>query len=221
MEVILLERVEKLGQMGDVVNVKPGYARNFLLPQKKALRATAENNKVFEERKAQLEAVNLERRTEAEAVAEKLEGLMISLIRQAGEAGQLYGSVNSRDITDAVVEAGFTIEKQQVKLAPPIKNVGIHDVRVNLHPEVQVIVKANVARSLEEAEIQAETGSAVLSSDEAERAAETAQMEASEAAAAEAAKAEEAEVEAEAAEDEAPAEEAEAEVVAEDAEKSE
>ncbi|MBT3361615.1 MAG: 50S ribosomal protein L9 [Rhodospirillales bacterium] len=223
MEVILLERVEKLGQMGDVVSVKPGYARNFLLPQKKALRATAENSKIFDERKAQLEAVNLERRTEAEAVAEKLEGLMISLIRQAGEAGQLYGSVNARDITDAVIEGGFTIDKQQVKLAPPIKTVGIHDVRVDLHPEVQVIVKANVARSADEAEIQAETGTAVISSDEAERQAETAQIEATEAKAAEAAAA------AEAAEAEAPAEdaeveaeiEAEAEAVAEDAEKSE
>ncbi|MCG8509100.1 MAG: 50S ribosomal protein L9 [Rhodospirillales bacterium] len=168
MEVILLERIERLGQMGDVVNVKPGYARNFLLPQKKAMRATEENRRVFEEQRAQLEAANLERRAEAEAVAEKMDGLSVTLIRQAGEAGQLYGSVSARDVADAATEAGFTIEKQQVKLAPPIKSVGIHGVRVDLHPEVSVIVKANVARSAEEAGIQAATGEAVVHRDDEE-----------------------------------------------------
>lgn len=168
MEVILLERIERLGQMGDVVKVKPGYARNFLLPQKKAMRATEENRRVFEEQRAQLEAANLERRSEAEAVAAKMDGLSVTLIRQAGEAGQLYGSVSARDIADAATEAGFTIEKQQVKLAPPIKSVGIHGVRIDLHPEVTVTVKANVARSAEEAEIQAATGEAVVHRDDEE-----------------------------------------------------
>jgi large subunit ribosomal protein L9 len=168
MEVILLERIERLGQMGDVVKVKPGHARNYLLPQKKALRATEENRKHFEAQRAQLEAANLERRQEAEAVAAKMEGLTVVLIRQAGDAGQLYGSVSARDVTDAVTEAGFTIDKTQVKLAPPIKTIGIHDVRVDLHPEVPVTVKANVARSAEEAELQAKTGEAVVRRDEDE-----------------------------------------------------
>jgi len=168
MEVILLERIERLGQMGDVVKVKPGHARNYLLPQKKALRATEENRKHFEAQRAQLEAVNLERRQEAEAVAVKMEGVTVVLIRQAGEAGQLYGSVSARDVADAVSEAGFTIDKTQVKLAPPIKTVGVHDVRVDLHPEVPVTVKANVARSAEEAEVQAKTGEAVVRRDEDE-----------------------------------------------------
>ena len=166
MEVILLERIEKLGQMGEVVNVKPGYARNYLLPQKKAMRATEENRKYFEAQRAQLEAVNLERRSEAEAVATKLDGLTVMMIRQAGDAGQLYGSVNARDISSAVSEAGFTIARQQVKLLHPIKTVGIHTVRVDLHPEVSVAVRANVARSAEEAEIQAKTGAAVVSGDD-------------------------------------------------------
>lgn len=166
MEVILLERIEKLGQMGDVVNVKPGYARNYLLPQKKAMRATEENRAHFEGQRAQLEAVNLERRTEAEAVAAKLDGLTVMMIRQAGDAGQLYGSVNARDISAAVSEAGFTITRQQVKLLHPIKAVGIHTVRVNLHPEVSVAVRTNVARSTEEAQIQAETGAAVVGRDD-------------------------------------------------------
>lgn len=166
MEVILLERIEKLGQMGDVVKVKTGFARNYLLPEKKAMRATEENRKVFEEKRAQLETVNLELRTEAEAVAAKLDGFTVTLIRQAGEAGQLYGSVSARDIADAVTEGGFTVERSQVRLAPPIKSVGIHGVRVDLHPEVFVTVKANVARSLEEAELQAKTGEAVVRRDE-------------------------------------------------------
>lgn len=162
MQVILLERIEKLGQMGDVVNVKPGYARNYLLPEKKAMRATDENRRYFEKQRTQLEAVNLERRQEAEAVAAKMEGLSVTLIRQAGEAGQLYGSVGARDIADAMLEAGFAVSRKQVKLAPPIKTVGVHDVRVDLHAEVAITVKANVARSPEEAEIQAKTGEAVV-----------------------------------------------------------
>jgi large subunit ribosomal protein L9 len=162
MQVILLERIEKLGQMGDVVNVKPGYARNYLLPEKKALRATDENRRYFEKQRSQLEAVNLERRQEAEAVAAKMQAVSVTLIRQAGEAGQLYGSVGARDIADAMTAAGFAVSRKQVKLAPPIKTVGVHDVRVDLHAEVAITVKANVARSPEEADIQAKTGEAVV-----------------------------------------------------------
>lgn len=161
MDVILLERVEKLGQMGDLVRVKPGFARNFLLPRKKAVRATEANRKRFEEQRAQLEATNLERRAEAEAVATKLQGLAVVLIRQAGEGGQLYGSVNARDIAEAVTEAGFTINRQQVRLAQPIKTLGLHGVVVALHPEVPVDVTVNVARSREQAELQAKTGAAI------------------------------------------------------------
>ena len=160
MEIILLERIEKLGQMGEVVKVKPGFARNYLLPQKKALRATKANLEQFQDRKAQLEAENLERKGEAEKVAEKLDGLSVIVIRQAGEAGQLYGSVTNRDISDAVSEAGFTIDRKQVSLNAVIKNLGMHTVKVVLHPEVSVEVTTNVARSAEEAETQAETGSA-------------------------------------------------------------
>lgn len=166
MQVILLERIEKLGQMGDVVNVKPGYARNYLLPEKKAMRATEENRRYFAKQRVQFEAVNLERREEAQAVAAKMAGLSVTLIRQAGEAGQLYGSVGARDIADAVMAAGFEVSRKQVRLAPPIKTVGIHDVRVDLHAEVAVTVKANIARSPEEAEIQAKTGEAVLRAEE-------------------------------------------------------
>ena len=166
MQVILLERIEKLGQMGDVVNVKPGYARNYLLPEKKAMRATEENRRYFAKQRVQLEAVNLERREEAQAVAAKMAGLSVTLIRQAGEAGQLYGSVGARDIADAMLAAGFEVSRKQVKLAPPIKTVGIHDVRVDLHAEVAVTVKANIARSPEEAEIQAKTGEAVVREEE-------------------------------------------------------
>jgi large subunit ribosomal protein L9 len=166
MEVILLERIEKLGQMGDVVSVKPGYARNFLLPQAKALRATAENSKHFENQRTQLEAVNLEKRTEAEKVGEKLDGLTVILVRQAGESGQLYGSVNARDITDQIIDGGFTIVRQQVELAQPIKALGLYEVQVTLHPEVSVNVTANIARSEEEAKIQAKTGRAVMSMEE-------------------------------------------------------
>jgi large subunit ribosomal protein L9 len=197
MEVILLERIERLGQMGEVVKVKSGYARNFLLPQKKAMRATEDNKKVFEEQRAQLETVNLERRSDAESVAAKMDGHSVTLIRQAGEAGQLYGSVSARDIADAATESGFTVERQQVKLAPPIKSVGVHAVRVDLHPEVSVTVMANVARSAEEAKIQATTGEAVVHRDEEERRPIVAEQPAEEAAPAEAEAADEAEAAAE------------------------
>lgn len=172
MEVILLERIEKLGQMGDVVNVRAGYARNFLLPQKKALRATEENKKQFEARRTQLEATNLERRSEAEKLGEKLNGLMVVIVRQAGDAGQLYGSVNARDIAVAASEAGAAITRQQVGLQNPIKALGLYPVRVLLHPEVAVTVTANVARSEEEAKVQAKTGKAVLTGAAAEAAEE-------------------------------------------------
>lgn len=152
MEVILLERIEKLGQMGDTVKVKPGFARNYLLPQKKALRATPANQARFEVERAQLEAVNLKRREEAETVAVKLDGLAILMIRQAGEGGMLYGSVSGRDIADTVKDAGFTIERRQVHLDTPIKSLGSYPVRVSLHPEVSVNVVITVARSQEEAE---------------------------------------------------------------------
>ena len=170
MEVILLERIEKLGQMGDVVSVKPGYARNYLLPQAKALRATEDNSKHFEDQRAQLEAVNLERRSEAEKVGEKLDGLSVILVRQAGESGQLYGSVNARDIAGEVIDAGFTIGRQQVELNHPIKALGLYDVQVTLHPEVSVSIIANIARSEEEARILVETGRAVMSMEEEEAA---------------------------------------------------
>lgn len=165
MEVILLERIEKLGQMGDVVNVKPGYARNFLLPRNKALRANADNMKRFDDQRAQLEAENLKLREEAEAVSKKMQGLTVVLIRQAGESGQLYGSVNARDIASSVTEAGFTIARNQVALNTPIKALGLFDVRVDLHPEVSVVVRANVARTPDEAEIQAKTGAALVGQD--------------------------------------------------------
>lgn len=160
MDIILLERVEKLGQMGEVVSVKPGFARNFLLPQKKGLRATKANLEQFQTQRVQLEAENLERKSEAEKVAETIDGLKVIIIRQAGESGQLYGSVSNRDISEAVAEAGFTIDRKQVILNTVIKNLGMHTVKVVLHPEVSVEVTANVARSVEEAEKQAETGSA-------------------------------------------------------------
>ncbi len=158
MEVILLERVEKLGQMGDVVKVKPGYARNYLLPQKMALRATKANLTYFEQQHTQLEAANLERRGEAEAVARKIEGLSIVLIRQASEMGQLYGSIRPQDIAEGVKDAGMTLEHKQVKLDRPIKTIGLHQVRIALHPEVAVEITANVARSEAEAELQGKAG---------------------------------------------------------------
>jgi large subunit ribosomal protein L9 len=155
MQIILLERIGRLGQMGDVVKVRDGFARNFLLPQGKALRATKENMTRFETERSQLEASNLNRRQEAEAVAKKLNGLSFVVIRQAGDTGQLYGSVSTRDISDAVTAGGFTIDRVQVLLDRPIKNLGLHDVRVSLHPEVEIKVAVNVARTQEEAERQA------------------------------------------------------------------
>lgn len=155
MQVILLQRIGRLGQMGDVVNVKDGYARNFLLPQKKALRATEENKAHFESQRAHLEANNLELKKEAEAVAEKLDNKVFVAIRSAGDTGQLYGSVATRDIAEAVTAGGFTIDRRQVILERPIKTLGLHSVRVALHPEVIVSVTLNVARSEDEAERQA------------------------------------------------------------------
>jgi len=154
-DLILLERVEKLGQMGQVVKVKPGYARNYLLPQKKAMRATKDNLAYFETQRVQLEAANLQRKSEAEQVAEKMQGTTVVLIRQAGESGQLYGSVSVRDIADAVTAAGFTVDKDQIVLDRPIKTLGMHSVRIMLHPEVPVTVTANVAQSEEAARMQA------------------------------------------------------------------
>jgi large subunit ribosomal protein L9 len=176
MNVILLERIEKLGQMGDVVAVKPGFARNYLLPQKKAMRATKDNLAAFENQRGQLETENLERRGEAEAVAAKLDGLSVTLIRQAGDTGQLYGSVTVRDMAKAVTEAGFTVDRKQIVLDSAIKMLGLHQVRVRLHPEVTAGVTANVARSEAEAEQQASTGHVV--SVEEQRATEDAAVEA-------------------------------------------
>jgi len=155
MEVVLLERIERLGQMGDVVRVKPGFARNFLLPQKKALRATKDNLARFERQRGDLEARNLERKKEAEQVAGKMEGATVILVRQAGDTGQLYGSVSARDIMDGLAGNGMKVERQQVVLDRPIKTLGIHKVRIALHPEVSVNVDVNVARSEAEAEAQA------------------------------------------------------------------
>ena len=155
MDVILLERIPRLGQMGDIVKVKNGYARNFLLPQGKALRATEDNKQRFEREKAQLEARNLELRTEAEAVAGKIEGQVVTLIRQAGANGQLYGSVTARDIAEALTAAGFSVAKSQVQLHNPIKAIGIAELNVRLHAEVEAPISVNVARSEDEAERQA------------------------------------------------------------------
>ena len=154
-ELILLQRVDKLGQMGDVVKVKPGFARNFLLPQKKAMRASKENRERFEQQRAQLEAQNLRRREEAERLAERVGGLSVVVIRQAGESGGLYGSVSSRDIADACTEAGLSLGRDQIALEHPIKSLGLARVRAILHPEVWIPVTVNVARSPEEAEKQA------------------------------------------------------------------
>ena len=155
MQVILLERVEKLGQMGDEVKVKDGFARNFLLPKKKALRATKGNRDYFQTQKAQLEARNLERKSEAQKVADKLEGKTFMLLRQAGDRGQLYGSVSPRDISDAISAGGFSIGRTQVPLDHAIKSIGLHPISVVLHPEVRVKVTINVARTEDEAERQA------------------------------------------------------------------
>ncbi len=155
MQVILLERVAKLGQMGDVVDVKSGFARNYLLPQGKALSASPRNIADFEARKATLEAQNLETRKEAEAMGEKLDGQTFVVIRSASDGGALYGSVTPRDAADAAAEGGFTIDRKQIVLTRPIKDLGLHDVSVTLHPEVEVTIQLNVARSPEEAELQA------------------------------------------------------------------
>jgi large subunit ribosomal protein L9 len=154
-ELILLQRVDKLGQMGDIVKVKPGYARNFLLPQRKALRASKDNRARFDEQRAQLEAQNIKRREEAERIAERVVGMSVIIVRQAGESGSLYGSVSSRDISDAATAGGLTINRSQVVLEHPIKTLGLTKVRVALHPEVSITVTVNVARSPEEAERQA------------------------------------------------------------------
>ena len=155
MQVVLLERVAKLGQMGEVVQVRDGYARNFLLPQGKALRATEGNLKRFETERAQLEARNLEARAEAEKVAKRLDGQSFVVIRSASDGGALYGSVTTRDVADAATAGGFSLERRQVVLDQPIKELGLHPITVVLHPEVEATIKVNVARSREEAELQA------------------------------------------------------------------
>ena len=155
MDVILLERIARLGQIGDTVRVKDGFARNFLLPQGKALRANEANRQKFEGQRAQLEARNLERKSEAEKVAEKLDGLTFIIVRSAGETGQLYGSVATRDIADLLSEEGFSIHRNQVELNHPIKTIGLTNVAIALHPEVEVTVTLNIARTNEEAERQA------------------------------------------------------------------
>ncbi|NKI60385.1 50S ribosomal protein L9 [Labrenzia sp. PO1] len=155
MQVILLERIAKLGQMGDTVRVRDGYARNFLLPQGKALRANKSNLERFERERVQLEARNLERKNEAEGVASKLDGESLVMIRSAGETGQLYGSVSTRDIADGLTNAGFSVSRSQVELRNPIKTIGLHSVLIQLHPEVEVAISVNVARSEDEAVRQA------------------------------------------------------------------
>ncbi len=155
MEVILLERVAKLGQMGQIVRVKEGYARNYLLPGRKALRATDANKARFETERTQLEARNLETKNEAASVAEKLNGQRFVIIRQAGETGHLYGSVTPRDIAAAVTDGGFSITRSQVVLKAPVKSLGLHEIPVHLHPEIEAVITVNVARSAEEAERQA------------------------------------------------------------------
>ena len=180
MDVILLERVEKLGQMGQVVKVKPGYARNYLLPQKKAMRATKDNLALFETQKARLEAQNLERRKDAEQVATKVEGLAVVITRQAGETGILYGSVNARDIAEAVTAAGTSVARSQVAIDTPIKTLGLFKVRLVLHPEVSVAITVNVARSADEAELQAQRGGMVTGQPTDDEDEETVEVEAGE-----------------------------------------
>lgn len=181
MQVILLERIGRLGQMGDVVNVKDGFARNFLLPQGKALRATKANKERFERERVHLEARNLELKSEAQSVADKLNGQSFIILRQAGDSGQLYGSVSTRDIAEAVSEGGFSLERRQVLLDRPIKTLGVHEVRIGLHSEVEPRVSINVARSADEAARQARgeqvTGRAM---EEAEEEAEAARRAAEE-----------------------------------------
>ncbi|RCL00572.1 MAG: large subunit ribosomal protein L9 [Candidatus Tokpelaia sp. JSC189] len=157
MDVILLERIARLGQIGDIVSVKNGYARNFLLPHRKALRANETNKKYFETQRTQLEARNLELKSEAEKISGKLNGRTFLIIRSAGETGQLYGSVSTRDIAELITENGFSVIRNQVKLNYPIKIIGIHTILINLHPEVKININVNVARSIEEAERQAKS----------------------------------------------------------------
>ncbi|HEY4265069.1 MAG TPA: 50S ribosomal protein L9 [Micropepsaceae bacterium] len=170
MQIVLLERVEKLGQIGDVVKVKDGFARNFLLPKKKALRATKANLSYFDSQRVQLEARNLEQRKEAEKIAEKLQGKSFVLLRQAGDRGQLYGSVSPRDIADATTAGGFSIQRTQVPIDKAIKTIGLHEISVLLHPEVRVQVTINVARTEDEAERQARGEDVLTEQTEAEEA---------------------------------------------------
>ena len=172
MDIILLERVAKLGQMGQVVSVKDGYARNFLLPQGKALRVNAANMARFEAEKAQLEARNLETKKEAQALADKLDGQRFVVIRSASDGGALYGSVTPRDAAEAATKAGFSVDKGQIVLTGAIKDLGLHDVLVNLHPEVAATITLNVARSAEEAQLQEAGKSIAELADEEEAAAE-------------------------------------------------
>jgi large subunit ribosomal protein L9 len=170
MHVILLERVENLGAIGDEVRVRDGFARNFLLPQKKALRATDANRKLFEARRAEIEAKNAEARADAESASKKVDGSSYVLIRQAGEAGQLYGSVSSRDIADEIAKSGAKVDRAAIVLDKPIKTIGLYDVRIRLHAEVYANVKVNVARSTDEAERQARGENVIASAVEADRA---------------------------------------------------
>ena len=165
MEIILLERVEKLGQMGEVVRVKDGFARNFLLPRKKALRATEANRKRFENERADLELHNLQLKSEAEQIAKRMAGVTVIVVRQAGDTGQLYGSVSNRDVSEALIEGGYKVDRRQVVLDTPIKTLGVHGVRVNLHPDVAITVSVNVARSAAEAQAQASSGVAFVEKD--------------------------------------------------------
>jgi large subunit ribosomal protein L9 len=176
MEVILLERVAKLGQMGDVVRVKDGFARNFLLPKGKALRATQENRSRFETMKVDLEARNLEQKGEAEKIGQKLDGQNFTVLRQAAEGGQLYGSVSPRDLAALVIEKGFAVNRAQIALNAPIKTIGLHKVPVSLHPEVEVTISVAVARNADEAERIARGENVTVVRDEAEEAAEEAAM---------------------------------------------
>ena len=176
MQVILLERIGRLGQMGDVVTVKDGFARNFLLPQGKALRATDANRKRFERDRAQLEARDLELKSEAQAVSTKLDGKSFIVIRQAGDSGQLYGSVSTRDIATAITEGGFSLERRQVMLDRPIKALGLHEIRISLHAEVSPRVTINVARSTDEAARQARGEDVTRAMTEAEEDAEAARV---------------------------------------------
>ena len=166
MQIILLERVEKLGQLGDIVTVKPGYARNYLLPMGKALRANKVNLEKFEAERTEREARNADAKTAAQSKAGSMDGLKVALVRAASEMGQLFGSVSSRDIADAIVEAGHDLDKRQVNMDKSIKTLGLFPIRVSLHAEVDAIVTVNVARSLEEAETQARTGQAVVATED-------------------------------------------------------